>query len=50
MKQHSTSLYKILTALSFSSKQQGIRDFAEICTDYCNLPAFTDKYSSKLAF
>ena len=33
-------------------KQQGIRDFAEICTDCCNLPAFVDKYISrpKLAF
>jgi len=31
-------------------KQQGIWDFAEICTDYHNLPAFADKYSSKLAF
>jgi len=24
--------------------------FEEICTDYHNLPAFTDKYSSKLSF
>ena len=31
-------------------KQQGVRDFAEICTGYRNLTAFTDKYSSKLAF
>ena len=31
-------------------KQQGVRDFAEICTDYCNLLAFVDKYISKLAF
>jgi len=31
-------------------KQQGVRHFAEICTDYCNLPAFANKYICKLAF
>ena len=53
-KQHSTS-YGRSTVLNFDSneflpKQQGVRNFAEICTDYRNLPAFADKYSSKLAF
>ena len=31
-------------------KQQGVRDFVQICTEFRNRPAFADKYSSKLAF
>jgi len=27
-----------------------LQGFAKICADYRNLPAFTDEYSSKLAF
>jgi len=52
--QHSTS-YSSSTVLNFDNSEflflnSKALDFAEICTDYRNLPAFADKYSNKLAF